>query len=177
MFSRDPHPSSQLELASTLTDSIMLHFPKGENFATNAVGKDLCLKVEDRRESIYSQRQQGTGASVYTTTWWCLCAFCFQRQSFYICDVNVNSFHQIASLEFQQSESASLLLKEEQLCEHLPMRLATYLDKNPNTPTGDISSRSKVIQYLETMRNILFLGIQQWEYDLTRKTTRIKCLG
>lgn len=77
MFSRDPHPSSQLELAITLTDSIMLHFPNEENFATNAVGKDLCLKVEDRRESIYSQRKQGTGASVYIMPWWRLCAFCF----------------------------------------------------------------------------------------------------
>lgn len=43
MFSRDPHPSSQLELIITLTDSIMLHFPNEENFATNAAGKDLCL--------------------------------------------------------------------------------------------------------------------------------------
>ena len=65
MFSRDLHPSSQLELAITLTDSIMLYFPNEKNFATNAAGKDLCLKVEDRRESMYSQWKQGTGATVY----------------------------------------------------------------------------------------------------------------
>lgn len=61
----------------------------------------------------------------------CVLSASRDRASIFVMSI-VSSFHQLASLEFQYSGPASLRFKaEELLTEDLPIRLANFLDKNP----------------------------------------------